>query len=140
MKVTLLLADSAQATPPPYAKLYILGGGWSYTGPDVAAMAVAVLIEVPWDQTNVRHAFRLELVNDDGRPEVLPGDGTVRVDGEFEAGRQAGQLAGTPVNIPLAFNFPPLPLEGGRRFQWQFSIDGETREEWQVGFATRPRS
>ena len=31
MKVTMLLADSAQAIE---GKLYILGGGWSITGPD----------------------------------------------------------------------------------------------------------
>jgi len=136
----LALAVGAGARPPaPFAKLYVLGGGWSYTGPDVGAMAVAVLIEVPWDQCEVRHRFVLELVDDDGQQTVLPGDGTVRVDGEFETGRQPGQAAGTPVNIPLAFNFPPLPLAPGRRWQWRLSIDDETREEWQLGFSTRPR-
>jgi len=135
-----LLADAAQATPAPFAKLYILGGGWSYTGPDVGAMAIAALIEVPWDQTNTPHSLLLELVNDDGRTDVLPDGAPVRVEGQFEATRHPGQLPGTSVNIPLAFNFPPLPLEPGRRWQWRFTIDGETREEWQVSFMTRPRA
>ena len=36
MKATLLLADAAQAAE---GKLYVLGGGWSVTGPGPAPMA-----------------------------------------------------------------------------------------------------
>ena len=38
MKVTILLADAAQAVE---GKLYILGGGWSITGPDPSPMSRA---------------------------------------------------------------------------------------------------
>src|SRR5207244_5203833 len=39
VKVTILLADAAQAVE---GKLYVLGGGWSTTGPDPAPMARAI--------------------------------------------------------------------------------------------------
>src|SRR3989304_5729195 len=49
MKVTMLLADAAQAIG---GKLYILGGGWSVTGPHPTAAAIAPQIEGPWDEAN----------------------------------------------------------------------------------------
>ncbi|MGH2780595.1 MAG: hypothetical protein ACRDLA_04090 [Thermoleophilaceae bacterium] len=52
MKVTMLLADAAQTAE---GKLYVLGGGWAITGPDPSPSAVAMYIEVPWDQANMRH-------------------------------------------------------------------------------------
>ena len=65
MRVTLMLADSAQVAD---GKLfYILGGGWSITGPP-APSAIALLVEVPWDQTNRRLEWRFELVDSDGYP------------------------------------------------------------------------
>src|SRR5213594_576499 len=60
MKVTMLLADSAQAVN---GKLYILGGGWSIIGPDPAATAIAIKIDVPWDLANRSHTFRLALLD-----------------------------------------------------------------------------
>ena len=54
----MLLADFVQAVQ---GKLYVLGGGWSVTGPGAVQMGIAVKIEVPWDQANLQHAFRLTL-------------------------------------------------------------------------------
>jgi CDGSH-type Zn-finger protein len=73
MKVTMLLADAAQACE---GKLNILGGGWSLTGPEPTPSAIAMLIEVPWSDTNRRHVWRLELVDSDGN-EIDPGRKTV---------------------------------------------------------------
>ena len=42
MNVTMLLADSAQVAD---GKLYVLGGGWSLTGPDPTPSAVAIKLE-----------------------------------------------------------------------------------------------
>jgi len=141
VKVTMMLADSAQEVG---GKLYILGGGWSITGPDPVPMAIALKLEVPWDRTNVQHSLLLELLDEDGEPVLVPGpdDGEVplQVTGEFEAGRPAGIKPGTPIDSALAVNFGPLPLEGGRRYQWRLSIDGETDEDWTLGFSTRPAS
>jgi hypothetical protein len=54
--LSVLLADSAQAVG---GKLYILGGRWSVTGPGPSASAIALKIEVPWDETNRRHKLLL---------------------------------------------------------------------------------
>lgn len=137
MNVTLLLADSAQAV---LGKLYILGGGWSVTGPDAAVMALAVKIEVPWDRGNDRHHWSLELLDADGQPVELPGPPNgehqpVRLEGDFEPGRPPGLKPGTPLDVAMAFNFGPMPLPADGRYRWQFNVGADT---WSVGFSTRP--
>lgn len=138
MKVTMLLADSAQAVN---GKLYILGGGWSITGPEPPVMAIAIKIEVPWDQTNMAHTCRLELVDSDGQPVMTPspvGDLQIEIKAEFEVGRPAGVRPGTPIDLPLAINLGPLPIPPGGRYVWRLFIDDDTDEDWQLAFSTRP--
>ena len=136
MKVTILLADSAQAVN---GKLYILGGGWSVTGPAPATMALAVKIEVPWDEANMKHRFLLELLDADGRHVSPPGaDGPIQVDGQFEVGRPAGVSPGTPIDFVFAVNIAAVPLAAASRFTWRLSIDGTSEDDWYVSFATRP--
>jgi len=135
----MMLADSAQEVG---GKLYILGGGWSITGPEPVPMAIALKLEVPWDRTNEQHSLQLELLDDDGNPVLVDGpeEGEqvpLQVTGEFEAGRPPGIKPGTPIDSALAVNFGPLALEPGRRYQWRLSIDGETDEGWTLGFSTR---
>jgi hypothetical protein len=86
MRVTMMLADAAQESG---GKLFILGGGWSVTGPTIPPSAVALKIDVPWDQANRRHHWVLELVTEDGDPVVIEGE-ALRADGEFEVGRPPG--------------------------------------------------
>jgi hypothetical protein len=138
MKATLLLADSAQAVE---GKLYVLGGGWSLTGPQPAPMAIALKVDVPWDQANMLHRWRLELVDADGEQVVLgEGDegGAVEIEQEFEVGRPAGVKPGTPLDFVVAINIQPLPLEPGRLYAWVLTIDGEGHDDWRLPFATRP--
>jgi hypothetical protein len=140
MKVTLLLADAAQAAG---GKLYILGGGWSITGPGPSTCALALKVEVPWDQANQRHRFELSLVDEDGRQVILPsdqGERPIDINGEFEVGRPPGLLPGTPIDYVLAVNFASVPFPPGRRLEWRLSIDGRTEDDWRVGFTTRPSS
>ena len=66
MMATIMLADAAQAID---NKLYVLGGGWSVTGPDPSPSALAIALKVPWDEANRRHDLRVELVDSDGRPD-----------------------------------------------------------------------
>jgi hypothetical protein len=137
MKVTLMLADSAQVAD---GKLYILGGGWSITGPP-APSALALLVEVPWDQTNRRLEWSLELVDSDGYPVLAPdgegGEQPILMGGEFEVGRPPGTPHGAPISLPLAINLGPLPLTAGTRYEWRFTLDGETRDDWRLAFSTR---
>jgi hypothetical protein len=138
MKVTMLLADAAQAVT---GKLYVLGGGWSITGPDPAPSALAIKIEVPWDEANRPHRFVLALLTADGQPVTVPGPQgpqAIEVQGGLEVGRPAGLTPGTPLDSTLAINFGPLPVPPGGRYVWRLSIDGHTDEDWEVAFSTRP--
>ena len=131
-----MLADAAQAVE---GKLYILGGGWSVTGPQPVPMAIALKVDVPWDQANTQHRWRLELVDADGQP-VLLGEGAgspVEIEQEFEIGRPAGVKPGTALDFVIAINIQPLPLEPGTQYAWQLTIDGEGHDDWRLGFSTR---
>jgi hypothetical protein len=139
MKVTIMLADAAQAVS---GKLYVLGGGWSVTGPSPTAYAIALKVEVPWDETNKRHTLVLRLLDEDGRPVQVPaasGDQVaLEIPADFEVGRPAGVLPGSPIDMPVVVNIGPMPLPPGRRFVWRLFIDGRSDPAWEVGFATRP--
>lgn len=134
----MLLADAAQVVG---GKLYILGGGWSLIGPDPTPMAIVLKIDVPWDQANVRHSLKLALLDDDGKPFIVPtptGDRPVELTADFEAGRPPGLKPGTPLGVPLAINIGPLPLKPDTGYVWQCSVDDHTAEDWRLPFTTRP--
>jgi len=138
MKVTIMLADFAQAVN---GKLYIMGGGWSIAGPQTNPSAIAVKIEVPWNEANRKHSLKLELLDADYRPVLLPtpnGNSPLVISGDFEVGRPAGLLPGTPIDVPLAFNIGPLPLDPGQRYIWKLSINDQAGEDWEVRFSIRP--
>ncbi len=133
--VTMMLADSAQVAD---GKLFILGGGLGVIGPRPQPLGIALHIRVPWDRANVGHEWRLELLDEDGRP-VTANEKPIIVGGRFEAGRPAGLKPGTPLSVPLAINFATLPLTPGNSYTWQLSIDGKTAPDWHAGVFVRPK-
>lgn len=138
MKVTMLLADSAQAVG---GKLYILGGGWNMIGPEPASFAIVLLIDVDWTEANQQHVLRLELLDEDGQLVQVPGPvgpQPLIINSNFEVGRPPRLRPGTPLSVPIAINMGPTPLQPDSRFVWRCSINGSTEENWQVGFSTRP--
>ncbi len=126
----MLLADSAQTSE---GKLHILGGGWSVTYPGVPS-AIALLFQVPWDQTDDPHHFRLELLTSDGDPVTDEEDNIITVDGDFQTGRPAGTSRGAPIGVPIAVGFPPLPLQPGNRYEWRLNVDGVADDDWRLPF------
>ena len=60
----MMLCDSAQVAD---GKLYILGGGWSMTGPDPVPSAIALKIDVAWNEAETSHHWELFLEDADGR-------------------------------------------------------------------------
>jgi hypothetical protein len=140
MKVTMLLCDAAQVAA---GKLYVLGGGWSVVGPEPTPSALALKFDVDWHEAAVPHHWELYLEDEDGRPVLVPtpeGSQPLEVRGDFQAERPEHLPPGTPLDVALAVNFGPLPLEPGRRYVWRLAIDGQRQEDWSVGFTTRPRS
>jgi hypothetical protein len=139
LKVSMMLADHAQAVD---GKLYISGGGWSITGPDPAPSAIAMDIKVPWDERDVEHNLRLDLVDTDGQPVLVPTlqgvqpltvDAQLKLEGPFD-----GVKPGTPLDAPLALNLGPIPLAPGGRYEWRLTVNGEGHEDWRLAFSTRP--
>jgi hypothetical protein len=135
MKVTMMLADAAQAVG---GKLYILGGGWSITGPAPTPSAVALMIQTPWDRANEKHHFRLELVDSDGTAVTDEDAMPILVHGEFEPGRPPGIKPGSWLETTMAINVPPLQLEPDTQFEWRLTVGEESREDWRLPFTTRP--
>jgi hypothetical protein len=138
MDVTLLLADSAQVAD---GKLYILGGGWSVTGPDPVPSAVAVKVSVDWHEFNRLHHWELFLEDADGNLISLDtpeGPQTIEVRGDFSASAPEGAPVGTPVDVPIAVNFGPIPLTPNSRYVWRFVVNGESLPGAAASFTTRP--
>ncbi len=134
----MLLCDAAQVAD---GKLYILGGGWSLTGPDPMPSAIAIKVEVDWHEAAQAHHWELFLVDADGQAvgiDTPEGTQLVEVRGDFEVGQPEEVPAGSPIDLPLAVNIGPLPLDPGGRYTWRLTIDGETDESWVLGFTTRP--
>ena len=130
----MLLADAAQVSE---GKLYILGGGWTFTGPGPQPSAIAMHFEIPWNETNRRHHWRLDLVDSDDDPVTINGEPVV-LRGAMEAGRPPGTPPGTPIPVALAINLGPIPLDASRRYEWRLTVGTETRDEWRLAFNTRP--
>ena len=134
----MLLADHAQAAE---GKLNIIGAGWTVVGPAPAPFAIAILFEVPWDRANEEHSFRLELVDSDGIPVLVPttdGEEPLMIEGQFEVGRPPGVKRGTALPFPLALNMGPQPIAPGGRYEWRLTVDEESDEDWRLAFSTRP--
>ena len=90
----MLLCDAAQVSD---GKLYILGGGWSMTGPDPVPSAVALKIDVDWHEAEKPHHWELFLEDADGRPvmmETAEGSQPVEVRGEFTVSQPSGHPRG----------------------------------------------
>lgn len=140
-KVTLVLAQAAQVAD---GLLNVLGAGWNQTVVGTPC-AIGVIAELPWEAIGEKHRFRLELLDDQGKAVVLPTPPAgelkpVVLEGEFEVAPKPGTKRGTPMSWPLAINLGPMPLDGGKRYEWRLEIDGETHEDWRLGFSTLPSS
>jgi hypothetical protein len=138
-----MLADSAQVAS---GKLFVLGAGWSMIIPG-GPFAVCGMIDIPWHQGTDWHALRLELIDADGEPVLVP------VEGEDEPKPLVFDhppyrptilpqiKPGTSLGWPFAVNIGPgLPLEPGSIYEWRLSIDGKAEDGWTLPFSVLPPS
>lgn len=98
----LILADAAQVVG---NKLYLLGGGWdrlmvNRPFPIDQRIALALSIRVPWNETNQKHTFEVEIVSEDHTTEEPRSLG--KLAGQFEIGRPPGIRQGQEQRFQLA--------------------------------------
>ena len=129
----LMLCDHAQVAG---GKLFINGGGISrFFGPGLPpGTSIALLLLVPWEQTNAPIHLELQLLTHDGHA-VRDSDGAdVRAQSQTEVGRPAGIEPEVPIDLPIAFNVGGLGLPASRYTRRQ-SVNGATHEAWQLSFS-----
>ncbi|MFC8731563.1 DUF6941 family protein [Luteimicrobium sp. NPDC057192] len=123
MKATVLLADSAQSDLA--GKVHALGLGWKITSSPTPPMAVVVLVDLDWEEANVRVTLDASLVDSDGSPVLSPNapNDPVSFHGEFETGRPAGIPTGAELRVPIAVNIGQgLPLKSGGSYRWHVEL------------------
>lgn len=116
--------------------LTIAGGGLNVYEADSNRLALAVKVDVPWDQTNILHHWKLELLDSDGQPVThADGETPIALEQDFEVGRPPGLKPGSPISMPMSFTFDGLSVERPGSYVWQFSIDGKNQADWHVSFS-----
>jgi hypothetical protein len=139
VRVALFLADAAQSAPD--GKAHALGLGWTFTSSPTAPMALVVLMDVDWSETDRDIPCRIDLVDEDGGPVSvqLPGQPPRTVDITFgvRVTRPPGHPEGVPIRWTQAVQLPGLPLPPRRRFQWRVTVDGAVGMPWTASFGTR---
>jgi hypothetical protein len=138
VKLRLFLADSAEVRE---GLLFVLGGGWTETGPQSVPFALAGIVEVTWDETNHRRRLEILIEDEDGRALMVgtpAGEQPFRVGADFNIGRPPDASPGSSFNLPIAVTVAPLPWTPGRRYVVKADIDGETMDA--VTFAVRAKA
>lgn len=137
MRTHVLLCDHAQIEN---NKLFISGAGISNIGPG-STTALAILIYIPWTETNRPVPYTVTLETEDGRtdlPSLLEDKPFVQIEmrGHVEVGRPSGAVVGAPLEAPIAIGIAPLPVQPGR-YVWRLAIDNETHPDWTATFTIR---
>ena len=126
----LILADSAQVVG---NKLYLLGGGWDRLTvntdfPAQQRVGIALALKVPWNQTNERHEFVIEIASEDAEE-------IATVSGNFEVGRPPGIPPGQDQRVQVAVE-ANLKFERPGSFVIVAKLDG--KEGQRVPFHVMP--
>lgn len=133
----MLLADSAQAVD---GKLYVLGGGWTVTGPKPTRLAIALTLELDPDQVGKQQHLRLDLM-DEETGELVPGpeEGYLHMEVGFVYSASEETPAGAPANAVFAFELgPQQTILPGRRYRWRLTLNGRHDPGWVLPFVTLP--
>jgi len=111
MKATMLLCDYAEELA---GKLYMMGAGWDrVVVGQPFNVALAVVLGVPWDQTNQTLDLRAALVDQDGLRVLNEQEEPIEITGKFEVGRPAGTPHGSELHLPFVVRFSQVVLEPG---------------------------
>lgn len=135
MEVEAFLADSVVGAE---GKLYVQGGGWNLINTAhfpyrLARCGVALIVRIPYTETNRPHRFELFLAGADGEelplgdapPGVETPNGKIRrLGGEFNVGRPPAVQPGDEQLVVLAINLDGLIFERADRYEFVIEIDG----------------
>lgn len=125
-KVAILLADAAQIAD---GKLNMLGAGWTIIKTPTGPFCVVVHTQIPWNLTNTKMPWSLDLLDSDGHPVALDqSQEGIHAEGFVESGRPVDLDAGSAIYVPLVFPFLGLPLAPGK-YSWHFKL-AETEESY----------
>jgi hypothetical protein len=143
--IDALLCDSAVVAD---GKLYVHGAGWNMLSTPQLPFAqprigLAIVITVPYTETNREHEFSVRLTDQDGHD--LPigagmrdADGTVVRDaairGRFTIGRPPGLTSGDSQPLPLALNIDQMEFGAAGLFSFSLAIndDEQTRLSFRI--------
>ncbi len=131
-EVSLMLCDSAASAE---GKLYIQGGGWD----NLMAMSIpfhqprlglAIIIRVPYTETNRVHTFQIELEDQDGKVLGLgpdPSDPAAprSIEGQFNLGRPPIIQPGDAQGIPVAINVDRQRFDAPGNYSFVMKMDEE---------------
>ena len=90
--------------------------------PPTGPFVVVIHAQIPWNLTNTKMPWSLDLLDPDGHP-VSPGESQepIHMEGFVESGRPAGMESGTAIYVPFVFPFFGMPLEPGK-YEWHFKL------------------
>jgi hypothetical protein len=130
--VKVVLADHAQIAD---GKLFISGAGWTdMTG--AVPFALAMMFEVPREQTGKEHTFAVDLIDADGKPAMTPtaqGMQPWHFEGTMQVDPDEGAPAAASFVSPFVIKQQPTTLTPAS-YEWRWYVDGETRENWRLPF------
>jgi len=146
MELTALLCNHAEAHD---NQLFVSGGGIDTAvipagapAPFTVTLAIGMIVEVPWTETNQQHTVRLALLDADGHPvEIQQGpDQRAPFEGMvlFNVGRPPLLEPGQPQTVALAINIPVLPLEELGQYVFAISIDGTEMQRLRYRLVGQP--
>ncbi len=146
MKVTALLANHAEAVN---NLLYTSGAGITQAlvppgspPPFAVHLSMAVLVAIPWTQTNQNHSLRVDLIDADGHavsiqtgPENFE---PFRAELQFNVGRPPTLEVGEEQTVALAINMPGLPFPALGTYRFVLHVDNTQIDELAFKVVTLP--
>jgi hypothetical protein len=128
INATLMLCDFAQVAE---GKLFIAGGGWSYT--NRLHGYVACLLRIPWVDLQRSIAGSLTLVDEAGSEVIGPSEEVVRSGFDLKVAANAKADRTIPLDAPMAIPLPIVDLPMGR-YKLIFVLDGERLPQCDLPF------
>ena len=136
MEAEAFLADSVVAVE---GKLYVQGGGWDQLQAATLPVrqpriGIAILLHVPYNDTNVPHQFELRLEDADGNtlplgdapPGISTTDGKIRaIGGPVVVGRPPFLSPGDQQGVAIAANLDGLVFDKVGAYRFVVAVDGE---------------